>query len=365
MAKRKGSRTADSGNSQDAPPRDSELDETPDRAETPKKGGRKKKSTLPAFGFSKDLLKKKSSEQDEEPTGEQVEPASAESPPVESPSAELPSVSEPDAAKPSTAAKETLSAPFGFAEDLLREIKERKEREARAAASPSESSASEGSASEGSALVAAEVPSAEVPTVEAASQDVGPTNSMRIQAARPLDGREDRVFAFADSLDDARRDDAAQEARRQVRMESWLTLSLGDEIFALPVEPVRQVLRISAITRVPHAPYPIRGVTNMRGRVIPVIDLRIRLELPEEEIGRNSRIIVVASRGRLLGLLVDGVHQVVHLDMMRMQQPPEDVVTIQSDYIRGVYHLNEKLILLLDVDRVLIIRESEGRRGAA
>lgn len=174
--------------------------------------------------------------------------------------------------------------------------------------------------------------------------------------AEPVVGDEDRIFTFADTLDT----DAEMEHAAPVCLESWVTLSLAGEIFALPVEPVNEVLRVANITRVPHAPHPIRGVANLRGRVIPVIDLGRRIELPEGEITRRSRIIVVGSRGRLIGLLVDAVHQVVHLDPSQMQAPPADVMTVQSDYISGVYHMGEELILLLDVDRALIIREAPG-----
>ncbi|MEM8932592.1 MAG: chemotaxis protein CheW, partial [Acidobacteriota bacterium] len=133
---------------------------------------------------------------------------------------------------------------------------------------------------------------------------------------------------------------------------------LADEVFAIPVEPVRQVVRVSDITRVPHAPRPIRGVTNLRGRVIPVIDLRLRIGLEETAIARATRVVAVSSRGRVLGLLVDAVLQVVHLDLDQVQPPPDDVMTVQSDYIRGVYDREDGLILLLDIDRALIIREA-------
>jgi len=211
-----------------------------------------------------------------------------------------------------------LSLPaFGFAEDLLKKKQD----------------APAGAAEDEAAAEAAAKPPAETPAV--------------------AEG-EDRIFTFADTLEA----DVEEESKVVVRLESWVTLSLADETFALPVEPVREVLRVAGITRVPHAPYPIRGVANLRGRVIPVIDLRLRIELPEGEITRRSRIIVVGSRGRLLGLLVDAVHQVVHFDPSNVQEPPEDVMTVQSDYISGVYHWGEELILLLDVDRVLIIREA-------
>ncbi|MEM6455738.1 MAG: chemotaxis protein CheW, partial [Acidobacteriota bacterium] len=166
-----------------------------------------------------------------------------------------------------------------------------------------------------------------------------------------------RLYAFTDQLsaEDAARRAQAHEETVEARIETWVTFSLADEIYALPVHPVHEVLRVSQITRVPHAPHPIRGVTQVRGRVIPVIDLRVRLGLPPVDISRVSRILVIGSRGRRLGLLVDGVHQVAHLDLNRLQAPPEDVMTEQSDFLAGVHEWNDQLLLLLDVDRVLIL----------
>ncbi|MEM7583883.1 MAG: chemotaxis protein CheW [Acidobacteriota bacterium] len=166
----------------------------------------------------------------------------------------------------------------------------------------------------------------------------------------------ERIFAFADSLERNAAELEPQQA--PVRLETWVAFQLAGETFALPVEPVREVVRVASITRVPHAPSPIRGVTNMRGRVIPVIDLRLRIELPSSDLDRASRVIVVSSRGRLLGLLVDAVDQVIHIDLGRVQAPPDDVMTAQSDYISGVYHLEDQLILLLDIDRALVVQEA-------
>ncbi len=168
-------------------------------------------------------------------------------------------------------------------------------------------------------------------------------------------GDPSRIFTFADTLEQGTAEAETESA--PVRLETWVAFSLAGEVFALPVEPVREVVRVTSLTRVPHAPQPIRGVTNMRGRVIPVIDLRLRIELPPKELDRASRVIVVRSRGRQLGLLVDAVHQVIHIDLNQVQPPPEDVMTVQSDYLSGVYHLDDQLILLLDIDRALIIRD--------
>ena len=167
----------------------------------------------------------------------------------------------------------------------------------------------------------------------------------------------DRLFAFADSLKrqegEGERDQKAEE-----ELETWVTFVLSRECYGLPVSHVQEILRVAGITRVPHAPHPVRGVTNLRGRVLPVVDLRVRLGIGEREIDNASRILVVASQGRLMGLLVDAVQQVVRIGRSGIQPPPPDVMTAQSDYILGVYHLQEALVILLDVDRVLFIKES-------
>ena len=237
------------------------------------------------------------------------------------------SAPEEESGESSPQKKVTLPA-FGFAADLLSKTSEEKataEADDDDAAAVTEAVAAEGQTDD---VVAAPV----------------------VDAADPR-----RIFAFADGLE---RSAIAEPEAAPVRLETWVAFSLAGEVFALPVTPVREVVKVATITRVPHAPRPIRGVTNRRGRVIPVIDLRLRIELPSAELGRASRVIVVSSRGRLLGLLVDAVHQVIHIDLEQVQPPPDDVMTIQSNYLSGVYHLDDQLILLLDIDRALIIQDA-------
>lgn len=173
-----------------------------------------------------------------------------------------------------------------------------------------------------------------------------------LPAPVPLAGPE-RLYAFVDRL--ARRGAEAEEAREEP--ETWVSFEIAGEIYALPVDRVQEVLRVAGITRVPHAPAPIRGITNLRGRVLAVVDLRVRLGLKAAELGPQSRIVVVTSRDRSIGLLVDAARQVVKLLPSGVQPPPPDVMTERSDFIRGVYHKEEVLLVLLDVDRVLWIHE--------
>ncbi len=155
----------------------------------------------------------------------------------------------------------------------------------------------------------------------------------------------------------ASREVEEEEVERE--LETWVTCHVEREIFALPVRQIQEILRVDKLTRVPHAPFPVRGVTNMRGHVLPVVDLRRRLGLEEVEIGRASRILVIDSKGRLVGLMVDAVQEVTEIDRLRVEEPPDDVMTDQSYYIQGVYHRGEDLFILLDADRVLEIRDGD------
>jgi purine-binding chemotaxis protein CheW len=165
----------------------------------------------------------------------------------------------------------------------------------------------------------------------------------------------DAVLAFADSF----AAEAAEPAEaRPAAPTPWVMFGMGDELFAIPVEAVREAVRAFTITRVPHAPYPVAGVIQLRGRVIPVVDLRKRIGLPAVPVTRRTRILVADLDGRRLGLLVDGLHQVIRLDRAAIVNPPEDVMTEQSQYLVGVYRQADRLVFLLDVAAVLTIPKS-------
>ncbi len=160
----------------------------------------------------------------------------------------------------------------------------------------------------------------------------------------------DQIAAFADRM-------AAQSAPVQVeRPEVELHLvvfQLDAESFGVPIASVREVVRVSGITRVPHAPQHIRGVMNLRGRILPVVEIRSRLGLPPAEPDARSRIVVVEVRGRLLGLLVDAVGQVTRLGASLVAPPPEEIRTAGGDAVTGVARQGDRLLLLLELERLL------------
>ncbi len=176
------------------------------------------------------------------------------------------------------------------------------------------------------------------------------------EEAAPLpEAGPDRLFALADRLtrQSGRVEAAAVEVPR-----SWVTFDVAGEIYGLPVECVDEALRVTTITRLPFAPEPVRGMTQVRGRILPVVDLRVRLGHPPIPTGAHSRILVVYARGRTIGLLVDAARQVVKLLPSTLEPPPPEVMTGKSSFIDAVCRREDSLLLLLDVEKVLLVPES-------
>lgn len=132
-----------------------------------------------------------------------------------------------------------------------------------------------------------------------------------------------------------------------------VTFVLEREEYGVPVHRVREVIRVGEITRVPQAPEHVRGVTNLRGRILPVVELRSRLGLPPAVLTPRSRILVTDVQGRVLGLLVDAVLQVTRIPADTVQPAPEDVMTPQADWLAGVARRPDRLLILLELDAVL------------
>jgi purine-binding chemotaxis protein CheW len=166
------------------------------------------------------------------------------------------------------------------------------------------------------------------------------------------DRRRERLFAFADRT--AQRHPAAMPEARE-ESGQWVAFRLSGEIYALPVTHVEEIQRVAEITRVHGAPHPVRGIMNLRGGVLVVVDLRQRLGLQRADVQPESRVLVAAVRGRRLGLLVDEVLQVVHLLPSRIQEPPAEVRTERSGLVAGVYHLGEQLLVVLHPEQLLLL----------
>lgn len=162
----------------------------------------------------------------------------------------------------------------------------------------------------------------------------------------------DALLHFADELE---RQSAAAEAPTPGPELHLVTFALDREEFGIPIGQVREVIRVGEITRVPQARQHVRGVTNLRGRILAVVEIRTRMGLAPAEITPRSRIIVVGVHDRTLGILVDRVSQVVKLPALTVAPAPDEVLTSNADYITGVARWNSRLIILLDLEKVLLL----------
>jgi purine-binding chemotaxis protein CheW len=146
---------------------------------------------------------------------------------------------------------------------------------------------------------------------------------------------------------------AREEKKAVEATEHLATFMLAGEEYGVDVRLVQEIIRVSEITQVPRAPEFIKGVINLRGRIIPVIDLKRKLSLGSVELARETRIVVVKLKERLIGLLVDGASQVLKVPVSVIEAAPEEVVEIDASAVRGVAKLEQRLIILIDLFRIL------------
>ena len=128
---------------------------------------------------------------------------------------------------------------------------------------------------------------------------------------------------------------------------------LNEEEFGVDILKVQEIIRIVELTRVPNAPHFVEGVINLRGRIVPVIDLRKRFGLPQNEFDKNSRIVIGAVNNLVVGFLVDKVKEVLRVPKAVIEPPPEITSTIHTDYIIGVAKLDDRLLIVLDLEKIL------------
>ena len=141
----------------------------------------------------------------------------------------------------------------------------------------------------------------------------------------------------------------------------YLTFRLGDEVFATDVAKVREVLDFTTITKIPRTPEFMSGVINLRGNVVPVVDLRLCFEMSKTEKPVNTCIVVmemlVDGESSVIGALADSVEEVIDLEPDSIQPPPRIGTKIRTDFIKGMGKRDAQLIMILDIDRVFSTEE--------
>jgi len=139
----------------------------------------------------------------------------------------------------------------------------------------------------------------------------------------------------------------------QLNTQKLVTFQLGVDLFAADVLSVERVLRYTPPNTVPDVPKWIEGVLEHRGKIMPVVDLRKRIELPEFEITPETRILVLTTPDGLVGGVVDAVHEVAMVPADAVSAPPKLFRGVAADFVKGIARLRDQLIVVLDVERVL------------
>ena len=133
----------------------------------------------------------------------------------------------------------------------------------------------------------------------------------------------------------------------------YVIFKLAEEYYGLSIDNVISIEKPSQITRIPNAPSYIKGVINLRGEVIPVIDLRNKLGMETRDLDRSSRIIVVSSNEIFAGLIVDTSSEVLEIHKENIDKPPTNENEEYIDYIKGIGKIKDRLIVLLDLTKIL------------
>jgi len=144
-----------------------------------------------------------------------------------------------------------------------------------------------------------------------------------------------------------------------------VVFQLGAELYGVEISRVHEIIRLQSVTKVPRAPSFVEGVINLRGKVIPVVDLRRRFGLPTSDHTRASRIVVVEIGDQVVGIIVDGVSEVLRVNTTTVEAPSPVVAGIDSEYLHGIAKLSDRLVILLDLDRILARDERRALEATA
>ena len=206
-----------------------------------------------------------------------------------------------------------------------------------------------------------------LPPCGLAEDILGPSELEDHKSPLPAFGLAEDILgaSAAPALPDAEKEAETSEPEEESQPEDIsiqiVTFKLAEEEYALPISEVLEIVRVGEITRVPNSKKHIRGVVNLRGKIVPVVDLRRRLSLGEAAIGKENRIIVVENGPKALGLLVDRVDNIHKISSSEIEEPPEEVAKTHNNSVVGVAKPDEeRLVFLLDLEQALQIDSSIG-----
>lgn len=147
------------------------------------------------------------------------------------------------------------------------------------------------------------------------------------------------------------------ELKTKLGIQQWVCFKLGQEEFGVDILKVREIVRMETITHVPQTPVSVAGVVNLRGNVIPVINLPRKLGIPDKELDEKARIIVFFIGDKLIGMIVDCVERVLRIRKEQIEPPPDIGTGRIQDYILSIGKLDKNLIIQLNIDKILTEEE--------
>jgi purine-binding chemotaxis protein CheW len=139
----------------------------------------------------------------------------------------------------------------------------------------------------------------------------------------------------------------------------FLTFNLGEELYGVDILRVQEIKGYTAVTKIPTTPSHIKGVLNLRGTIVPIIELRTKFGMPTIEYTAFTVIIVVVVRDKVMGLVVDSVSDVLNIEQKDVQPPPQFGDKVDASFLSGIGKSGDKLIALLDMDRLLLEGETQ------
>lgn len=160
---------------------------------------------------------------------------------------------------------------------------------------------------------------------------------------------------------------ATKELQQQIGLTTdgsqFLTFNLGDELYGVDILRVQEIKGYTTVTKIPNTPSHIKGVLNLRGTIVPIIELRTKFTMPVIDYTAFTVIIVVVVRDKVMGLVVDSVSDVLNIDKKDIQVPPQFGAKVDVSFLNGIGKSGDKLVALLDMDRLMC--ESDSLEGSA
>lgn len=151
----------------------------------------------------------------------------------------------------------------------------------------------------------------------------------------------------------------AKETEKNEEIIQLVSFNIGAEEFGVDILQVQEINKLVQVTKVPNSPVFVEGVINLRGKVIPIVDLRTRLGMEKRTHDKNTRSIVVEIEGKTIGFVVDSVNEVLRIPKSITEAPPAIVAGIDANYITSVAKMEDRLLILLDLDKILTTEEKK------